>query len=581
MQSTKLESAGRPVFAADLSRCNLSEWLLRGVFAVLAGVFVAGDARALTVQENQDLTGYTELEAALGSSIPIGSGVPIVQVEASSAASTTDPVYFPDPNYVDFLAGGDPNLEAVIITDASGGSANGFSAHASVNVGQFFYGNTRSFSPGANSVSVYEANHWMTSVLNLGGGTPDPHDFRVANFSWVGTFGSESTNAEALGRFDYLINQNNITAVVGINHTINTIPPLLAHSLNALAVGVTIGSNPTGTTQSLGVYNYPGRQKPDIVGPDATASAMTALVSSTATMLHESGLGTDATKSATMKAILMAGATKEEFPSWNHTATQPLDDEFGAGQLNVYNSYLIQSGGNDVGSLGQPTGPVGIDGWDYRAASEGLPLYYNFEVSAGSTATELSVILTWNAEVTDSNPGAGFTPDVSLDNLDLRFYDSSSTFLGTEVESSVSTIDNIEHIFLSGLSPGTYTLEVSNLTLGSSRDFGLAWRMETQLDAPTADFDGDGDVDGMDFLTMQSHFGTLTGASHSQGDADGDGDVDAADRLLFSSSFGQTPGILGALNRLPEPSSLWLGAAGLALLYFFRYFQRLPRQLPR
>ena len=45
----------------------------------------------------------------------------------------------------------------------------------------------------------------------------------------------------------------------------------------------------------------------------------------------------------------------------------------------------------------------------------------------------------------------------------------------------------------------------------------------------SADFDGDGMIDGSDFLAWQLGLGATVGAMHSEGDADRDGDVDAAD----------------------------------------------------
>jgi hypothetical protein len=57
------------------------------------------------------------------------------------------------------------------------------------------------------------------------------------------------------------------------------------------------------------------------------------------------------------------------------------------------------------------------------------------------------------------------------------------------------------------------------------------------------DFDGDGDVDGNDFLLWQRGLGTtplMAGAAH--GDADGDRDVDGADLGLWSGNFGQGGG---------------------------------------
>ena len=59
------------------------------------------------------------------------------------------------------------------------------------------------------------------------------------------------------------------------------------------------------------------------------------------------------------------------------------------------------------------------------------------------------------------------------------------------------------------------------------------------LPAHPADFDGNGQVDGNDFLTWQTGFGQFRAAAPpSDGDADRDGDVDGNDFLLWQSGFG-------------------------------------------
>jgi hypothetical protein len=65
------------------------------------------------------------------------------------------------------------------------------------------------------------------------------------------------------------------------------------------------------------------------------------------------------------------------------------------------------------------------------------------------------------------------------------------------------------------------------------------------------DFDGDGDVDGDDFLDWQNGFPTPSGASNENGDADGDGDVDGDDFLIWQNEF-PAPGSIGST---PEPAS--------------------------
>jgi hypothetical protein len=80
------------------------------------------------------------------------------------------------------------------------------------------------------------------------------------------------------------------------------------------------------------------------------------------------------------------------------------------------------------------------------------------------------------------------------------------------------------------------------------------------------DFDGDGDVDGADFVAWQTNFPKATGATLAEGDADGDGDVDGADFVVWQTNFPFTPGPGAA--PVPEPNSILLigfGATALTL----------------
>src|SRR5690606_36630681 len=104
----------------------------------------------------------------------------------------------------------------------------------------------------------------------------------------------------ALRRFDFLINRDNITAVVGVaNGSGTALPNLMAHAYNAIAVGRSDGNHSACLT-TLESYG-PGRTKPDIVAPQSTSSQATSTVSSAATMLHSAVAGTDAAKSEVIK----------------------------------------------------------------------------------------------------------------------------------------------------------------------------------------------------------------------------------------------------------------------------------------
>jgi hypothetical protein len=73
-----------------------------------------------------------------------------------------------------------------------------------------------------------------------------------------------------------------------------------------------------------------------------------------------------------------------------------------------------------------------------------------------------------------------------------------------------------------------------------------------------ADFDGDGDVDGRDFLAWQRGFGILDSAELSDGDANGDGDVDAADLAIWQEQFGMTNELNAMSAHVPEPAAATL-----------------------
>jgi hypothetical protein len=115
----------------------------------------------------------------------------------------------------------------------------------------------------------------------------------------------------------------------------------------------------------------------------------------------------------------------------------------------------------------------------------------------------------------------------------------------------------------------TYTAGISGLSFDEDDLFTSAtYRYVIAQDTPiidsnpsNGDFDGDGDVDGADFLTWQRGLGLTGQPDATTGDADDDGDVDAADLALWQSNFGGVPAV-AAVGAVPEPASLALLAAG-------------------
>lgn len=76
-----------------------------------------------------------------------------------------------------------------------------------------------------------------------------------------------------------------------------------------------------------------------------------------------------------------------------------------------------------------------------------------------------------------------------------------------------------------------------------------------------ADFDNDGDVDGIDFLTWQANFG---GDGSTGGDADFSGLVDGTDLAIWQSNYDGAPALAAAA--VPEPTSAAIVLVGLACL---------------
>jgi hypothetical protein len=96
----------------------------------------------------------------------------------------------------------------------------------------------------------------------------------------------------------------------------------------------------------------------------------------------------------------------------------------------------------------------------------------------------------------------------------------------------------------------------------------------------SADFDGDGDIDGADFLRWQRGSGTTGGATLAMGNADGDADVDGDDLAIWEQQFNPSSTATSSASAddescgcgsmfaagaaaVPEPSALHLAAGAI------------------
>jgi hypothetical protein len=463
-----------------------------------------------------DDVGFAALQAELSVAPPDGSGLAVMLIEAC----TGDPCAWA------------PNPGGRSITDGDGVSSvvEPFSGHAT-GVGNKFYGDP-STTPGIGvfpspSIAAYEAGDWMTTgFLRTGQYGADPSSLpkvtpsRIGNHSWVGSSSSDVADLEALHRIDWLVETDEFIQVVGFTGDSS---PLLGSAFNIIAV------NRTGSPTNNGAHTVAGdaayaaeRTRPDLVAPDASTSAATPRVASAAALLMDTAQSTpslsngsttnrngtiilNAERTEVIKASLMAGAdraTSNTFPASDpvdisgyriSTADQTnngLDRRYGAGQLNIYNSYQAIAAGEQDSLEDNGSGVIGAFGFDYDPAfgGQGGNSEATYFFSADADAVELTASLVWNIAIA---PGLSsrFDQAATLYDLDLSLYeviDPGDSGTWVLIRNSASTSENTENIWVPLVPGKNYALQV---TAGVSQapfnwDYGLAWQIMVVAEVP-------------------------------------------------------------------------------------------------
>lgn len=434
-------------------------------------------------------TGLAELRNTVGESNVNGSGVDLLQVEAERVQRDVNDLdndgdtneiiarfYAPDTTNGQFAGKSFQDLG-----NPQGDAPSSHATFVGVDLYGVGVGTARGIGgPNPNGaappISITSFTNFANDDLFNNGFTPSVQTHDVSNHSYVFDLSNDFEQADAenlLQRLDYSINEGNTTTVVGSNNDASSaLPAGFVQAFNTINVGVTDKTHASGLT----TINGAGRNSIHLVTNETTTSGATAVVSGLASILHQTGRGTDAVKQEVIKATLLAGATKDEFGgNWSNSSTQPLDLEVGAGEVNILNSYTIQTAGElDGSTVDAVTATSDFNGWDYDSdLLAGDERFYEFVVGPEEIIDELSIALTWNLNVSDGNPLPFFTPETSLADLSLELFDSSDQL----VSISDSPIDNIEHLFLENLTSGSYRLRVANnSTDGTNTDFGLAFR---------------------------------------------------------------------------------------------------------
>ncbi|MBT8487008.1 MAG: hypothetical protein HKO59_12800 [Phycisphaerales bacterium] len=516
--------------------------------SLAAAASLAVSAAAGAQHASQDVLGLPDLLDRLGGAAPDGAGIVVAQVEAQVGTS-----YGPNPDHVD--------LDDKTFTAHSG--PPGETSHATT-VARFFYGTSWSIASGVTDVNLYHAGDWVGAGYLHGGASgsivPDlpPGGTKIFNNSWVGSFGSASTDNNVLRRADFAVERDGTLIVSGVNNAGGASVTLMSHMFNGLVVGVRDGTHVTDATAGGGL-DGPGRIKPEIVGPADFTSNASPMVGAAAAVLVETARtdaklasNPNAERPEVVKAILLAAAVAEaeHGAAWTNNpetsgegrgiTTTPIDAVVGAGTANIDRAHRVLTGQEqDGGDLLAPP-VVTAAGWDVATVGLGESVFWQFTVPA--LADEISVIATWNRRV--PQPFNGY----KLADFDLVLWrvtdagtlasitgdDGLKIFTGGNVVSA-SVVDNIEHLRVTGVAAGTYALELiraDELTGHPEWDAAVAWLLP-EVDRPE-DIDGDGVVGFTDLLRVLSAWGLCDGCPE---DIDGDGIVGFTDLLRVLSAW--------------------------------------------
>jgi len=477
-----------------------------------------------------DDVGYSVLQADIGSSLPDGGDLAVSLVEACIDTPTPCEAWAPDPALV-----GRSITDGETVTQVS----QPFSGHAK-SVSKTFFGDP-STTPGiglptTTSVSAYHVDDWLQSdYLNFADrrNLPIATNRRIANHSWVGDQPDDNVDLDLLRRLDWLIATDEFVQVVGFTGNSNS---LFGSAFNAIAVNSTKAPTDKGSkiVSSNLAYSVE-RIRPDLVAPENYASSATPRVASAIALLMQlahgnSSLSNGSTtnrngdlirngeRSEVIKSVLMAGAeraTANKYPTdaavdivdyrtdpADQTANG-LDRRYGAGQLNIYNSYKIVAAGEQDGVETNGVGNIGPAGFDYDAqfgGSGGSNSEATYLFATGTEAVEFVASLAWNVNVDEGSFRYYFTNPVTLYDLDLQLFDVSDGGNWVTVLESASTTENTENIraFLKANTPYALRVTRSSGQSSFSWDYALAWR--TRI---TGDTNGDGSVNVSDLMLLE------------------------------------------------------------------------------
>lgn len=154
----------------------------------------------------------------------------------------------------------------------------------------------------------------------------------------------------------------------------------------------------------------------------------------------------------------------------------PLQAQMGAGQLNAFRAY-------QQFSAGQWNSSVPAIGWDYRTVNSTAAQDYVLTQSL-KQGSFVAITLAWNrfVELNDVNKNAQYDlgetfRDRGLNNLDLYLVSAESNAPASNICTSISEVDSVEHIFCPVPKTGNYKIRVQfrQKLNNATQPYALAW----------------------------------------------------------------------------------------------------------
>ena len=372
----------------------------------------------------------------------------------------------------------------------------GYESDHADSVADYFYGIGGDEATNVTHVDNYDANYFVlfseSVVLGATNYTvtlPSTNiDDSVVNQSFDVPGASVALQEATDSAYDNYAAKYGVLFVSGVGNGGPVNPPGTCYN------GIGVGDNGGGSSYGPTLDN--GRCKPDIVGTQGDTSWDAPEVAGAAAILMQAGLRGDggvhtnaAADIRTVKALLLNGAVKPA--DWSNVPPEPLSTNYGAGVLNVFNTYRQLTGGeygysvsNSVtqGSAHPPVPasnfiPV-LVGWDFssitssssgifQTAADGVNHYF-FKVTndvPGGGPFSLTSTLVWDRQEGQTN----------INHLALFLYNCANSNL---VACSTSMVDNVQQIFLPQLAQGTYDLQVwkaGGTYVSAGESYALAW----------------------------------------------------------------------------------------------------------